>query len=101
VHSRLLRAEPGLKVLVLRQTCALVKARESRTPPRPVRIDPDRCLGDTCGCNRLCTRVFGCPGLTWDAAAKKTRVDQALCTGCGVCTQICPAGAISPEDPPC
>jgi len=52
-------------------------------------VDQGRCLGETCGCNRLCTRVFKCPGLRWDSATGKAGIDEAICTGCGVCAEIC------------
>ena len=58
-------------------------------------VDSEKCLGEKCGCNRLCTRVFRCPGLIWDAGKGVARIDEVICAGCGVCNQICPAGAIS------
>ena len=57
-------------------------------------IDANLCLADLCGCNKLCTRVFKCPGLIWDTQKEKVRIDEVLCTGCGVCADICPAKAI-------
>ena len=48
-----------------------------------MRVDETRCLGEQCGCNRLCTRVFRCPGLVWDKAKNKSRLDEVICTGCG------------------
>jgi indolepyruvate ferredoxin oxidoreductase, alpha subunit len=86
----------GVKVLILRRPCRMLKDKEEANPFR-VWIDPDRCLGEACGCNRLCTRVFRCPGLIWDARAGKARVDEVVCAGCGVCAEICPAGAIRRE----
>ncbi len=89
--------EPGTKALILRQTCALVRAKQESRRYK-VRIDPDMCIGDDCGCNRLCTRVFRCPGLNWDSESGKSRVDEAICVGCGVCADICPQHAIIRED---
>ncbi len=62
-----------------------------------MKIDPDKCLGEDCGCNRLCTRVFRCPGLIWDPVAGKTKIDEVICNECGVCADICPEGAIIKE----
>jgi len=59
-----------------------------------VRVDPKACLGEDCGCNRLCTRIYRCPGLVWDKPNKVARIDEIVCAGCGVCASICPAGAI-------
>jgi indolepyruvate ferredoxin oxidoreductase alpha subunit len=88
--------EKGTKVLILRQMCALVGAKKA--PRRyTVTVDQDKCIGDECGCNRYCTRVFRCPGLNWDVSLKKARVDEAICAGCGVCADICPSQAIVRE----
>jgi indolepyruvate ferredoxin oxidoreductase, alpha subunit len=88
--------EPGTKVLILRQPCALVRGKRDPSRPR-FRVDPAKCMGDECGCNRLCTRVFRCPGLFWDESSKKSAIDEAICVGCGVCADLCPAGAIVKE----
>ena len=40
-------------------------------------------------------REIGCPAMTPDSSAeKKTVIDPALCTGCGLCAQICPVSCI-------
>jgi len=88
---------PGVKVLVLKQTCALVRAKQG-LPPSKVKVDQKKCIGDSCGCSRFCTRVFKCPGLIWDAGTGTARIDEAMCTGCGVCVQICPERAIVSEE---
>jgi indolepyruvate ferredoxin oxidoreductase alpha subunit len=89
----LLRNETGTRVMILRQKCALSPERKGKKYFE-VSIDENICLGEKCGCNRLCTRVFRCPGLIWDQAAGKARIDEVICTGCGVCASICPSGAI-------
>lgn len=84
---------PGVKVLILRQICGL-SPEKKRHKKYEVAVNPEVCLGEACGCNRLCTRIFRCPGLIWDKRAGKARVDEVICTGCGVCASICPEGAI-------
>lgn len=93
----MLESPPGVKVLVLRQACALSPQKKGKKNFE-VSVDPLSCLGDSCGCNRLCTRAFRCPALTWDKTAHKTRVDEVLCAGCGVCVSICPQGAIQKKE---
>jgi indolepyruvate ferredoxin oxidoreductase alpha subunit len=88
--------EGGVRVLISRRKCALVRARQEKAAYR-MRVDSDRCLGESCGCNRLCTRVFQCPGLAWDSASKVAMIDEMVCSGCGVCADICPASAIIRE----
>ncbi len=90
--------ENRAKVLILRQECALVRGKKASRRYN-VRVDPEKCLGEDCGCNRLCTRVFRCPGLRWDVAQNKSGIDEAVCTGCGVCADICRPGAIIKEKP--
>ena len=87
-------AEKGLvKVLILRQACALSPEKKGKKTFN-VRVDEALCLGDACGCNRLCTRIFRCPALTWDRDRKKAVVDEVICAGCGFCASICPEQAI-------
>ena len=88
--------EKGPRCLVLRQECTLVRAKKG-PKRRPATVDPEKCIGEDCGCNRLCTRVFRCPGLNWDASVGKTKIDEAICTGCGVCADVCQRGAITKE----
>jgi len=85
------------RVVIMRRECELVRSHREKTKPYTVRVDPDICVGETCGCARLCTRVFRCPGLIWDEEAGKARIDEVICTGCGVCADICPQGAITKE----
>jgi indolepyruvate ferredoxin oxidoreductase alpha subunit len=85
------------RVIISRRECALIRANMQRGPLAKMRIDPEKCLGDACGCNRYCTRVFKCPGLIWDKETKKSRIDEAVCTGCAVCVSVCPQSAIVGE----
>jgi indolepyruvate ferredoxin oxidoreductase alpha subunit len=34
----------------------------------------------------------------WDQGKKKSRIDEVICAGCGVCADICPASAIIREE---
>ena len=83
----------SVNVLILRQSCALSPEKKGKKSFE-VKVDEALCLGDACGCNRLCTRIFRCPALTWDRTKKKAVVDQVVCAGCGVCASICPQQAI-------
>ena len=50
-------------------------------------VDIDKCVG----C-RKCIREIGCPGLI--IRDGQVTIDESLCTGCGLCSQICPFEAI-------
>jgi indolepyruvate ferredoxin oxidoreductase alpha subunit len=84
----------GAKVVIMRRECEMVRAKREKRFPYVVHVDPDICIGDACGCNRVCTRVFQCPGLIWNKEEGKSKIDEAVCTGCGLCVEICPEGAI-------
>jgi len=84
----------GTRVVIMRRECEMVRAKREKKFPYVVHIDLDICIGEACGCNRLCTRLFQCPGLIWDKEAGKAKIDEAVCTGCGLCVDICPEGAI-------
>lgn len=89
--------EQGVKVLVLRQICALSPEKKGKKKFQ-VSVNQDVCLGENCGCRRLCTRIFKCPGLVWDPEKKAARIDEVICAGCGVCASICPSGAIERKE---
>jgi indolepyruvate ferredoxin oxidoreductase alpha subunit len=90
----LLENRDRVNVLVLKQICALSPERKAKKM-YAMRVDETICLGENCGCNCLCTRIFKCPGLNWDRDKRVSKIDDVICTGCGVCASICPAGAIS------
>jgi indolepyruvate ferredoxin oxidoreductase alpha subunit len=92
----LMQDDRGVRVLISRRKCALVRAREEK-PAYKVRVDSEKCRGESCGCARLCTRVFQCPSLVWDSESQTAKIDEVICSGCGVCADICPASAIIRE----
>jgi len=78
---------PGVKVIIARQPCVIMARRAGMKRPR-FQVDREVCT--RCG---LCVG-FGCPAIE--------RVDELafindLCSGCGVCMQVCPSGAIGRE----
>lgn len=83
----------GARVMILRQICALSPEKKGKRQYE-VRVDTSLCRGTDCGCDRLCTRIFRCPGLVWNKEGGHAQIDEIICAGCGVCTDICPAGAI-------
>ncbi len=90
----------GVHVLVFRHGCATFfqKRIDRSTRPR-VWVDTGRCLGDQCGCNRFCSRILSCPAVLFDPETGVARIDEQVCTGCGLCVQVCPQGAIRLEPP--
>ncbi len=89
--------QKGLKVLILRQICALSPEKKAKKKFEMF-VDAPICIGENCGCNQLCTRIFRCPGLIWNQQAKAPKIDEVICTGCGVCAAVCPSGAIQKKE---
>ena len=66
-------------------------------PGAPAAVDADACTG----CKKCITEI-GCPGIGFDGDARGPKskergqafVDASLCNGCGLCTQVCPFGAL-------
>ena len=87
--------EPGLKVLIIQQPCATLKAKTNKK--KKAYVDQTLCIGEDCGCGRFCSRVWGCSGNSWDYEKGKAKIDEVVCVGCGVCMDLCPAGAIKLE----
>ena len=94
----MIKKDRGTRVVIMRHMCQLVKARRKIPSEYKLHADPKICLGDTCGCDNLCTRVFGCPGLMLDEETGKAVIDEAICVGCGLCADICPSKAIIREE---
>jgi indolepyruvate ferredoxin oxidoreductase alpha subunit len=90
----------GVHVLVFRHGCAtFFQKRIDRSRRSRVWVDTERCFGDQCGCNRFCSRILSCPAILFDPETGVARIDEQVCTGCGLCVQVCPRGAILLEPP--
>ena len=70
-------------VIIARRPCALLKYVKH---PGPISCDSTKCVG----C-RSCMNI-GCPAIS--IVDKKAVIDNTLCTGCGVCEQLCKFGAL-------
>ncbi len=70
-------------VIISRRPCALLKYVKH---PGPISCDKDKCIG----C-KSCMKI-GCPAIS--IVDGKAVVDSTLCTGCGVCSQLCPKDAL-------
>ena len=75
--------EKGVKAIVFRSPCIAIAA-----PRGMAHIDEAKCT--RC---RACIRSIGCPGIVVKDGA--VVIAPAQCTGCGLCTEVCPFGAIS------
>jgi len=88
--SYIRRPDGGPAVIIARRGCLMDRGNPAARPePRPVAFLDDQCTG--CG---ICVERFECPAISLDPEEKKARLDPVLCVDCGVCIQVCPAGAI-------
>jgi indolepyruvate ferredoxin oxidoreductase alpha subunit len=70
-------------VIISRRPCALLKHVKHK---KPILADAQKCVG----C-KACMKI-GCPAIS--IANKKAQIDNTLCTGCGVCAQLCKFDAL-------
>ena len=87
----------GVNILILKQICALSPEKKAKKN-FGMTVDETLCIGENCGCNQLCTRIFKCPGLIWNKERHVSQIDEVICIGCGVCASICPAEAIKKNE---
>jgi indolepyruvate ferredoxin oxidoreductase alpha subunit len=83
--------ENGPAVVIARRPCLLDRMHKGEGGEFIAVEISDRC--DGCG---YCVKTFECPALvhhTEDKQHKHTSIDPLLCSGCGVCLQVCPKGS--------
>ena len=78
--------ETGVRAIIFRSPC-IAKIK----PAAPVCVDTEKCT--SC---KFCIREIGCPAITLSGG--KAQIEPSLCTGCGLCTQICPFHAIDRKE---
>lgn len=71
-------------VVISRRPCALLKYVKAKPP---LSVDRDKCV--SC---KACMKL-GCPAISMTDG--KAKVDDTLCTGCGLCEQLCHTGALT------
>ena len=75
----------GPSVIISRRPCALLKYVKHKAP---LHVDTEKCGG----C-KSCMRI-GCPAISIKGG--KAAIDNTLCVGCEVCSQLCKFGALQP-----
>jgi len=81
IKEELAAKEPS--VIISRRPCALLKYVKHSAP---LKVDSDKCK--SC---KMCMKI-GCPAISMENG--KAKVDTTLCTGCGVCEQLCKFDAL-------
>ena len=81
IREELAAEEPS--VIISRRPCALLKYVKHSGP---ISVDREKCK--SC---KMCMKI-GCPAISIEGG--KAKIDATLCTGCGVCRQLCKFGAL-------
>jgi indolepyruvate ferredoxin oxidoreductase alpha subunit len=80
----------GISVVIARSPCILLEKRRLNEQGKTMllyQVDQSKCK--KC---KLCIEKFGCPAFYWKG--NEVWIDESLCNGCGVCTQVCKFDAI-------
>lgn len=72
---------PGVKAIIFKSPCIAISK-----PTGKMKIS-EKCIQ----CKK-CIREIGCPALI--TSGGRVAIDEGLCTGCGLCSKICPVSAI-------
>ena len=87
--DRVCRSEVGgVAAIITRHPCLMDLGGEKRKKSERVEIGED-CIG----C-RVCIDDFECPAIETDPDTGLARIEQTICSACGVCIQVCPQSAI-------
>ncbi len=78
----------GVRVVIAKQPCVIIERKE-KIKRKKYRVDTNSCIG----C-KICV-TYGCPAI--ELASGLAYINDQ-CSGCGICSQICPSGAIRPEE---
>ena len=74
-------ALPGVKAIIFKSPCVAITKPQGKMK-----------IGESCiGCKK-CIREIGCPAIV--VKDGQVTIEEGLCTGCGLCSQICPVHAI-------
>ena len=79
--------KPGVKAIIFKSPCIAVTK-----PGTPMHVDISSCIH----CKK-CIRELGCPAIITEDG--NVSIDSSMCTGCGLCSQICPVHAIKGGKP--
>lgn len=72
---------PGVKAIIFKSPCIALFKPEKKL-----------CISDKCIQCKKCIREIGCPAIS--TVKGKVTINEDLCTGCGLCSQVCPVNAI-------
>ena len=78
--------EAGVRVVIFKSPCIAVTRPTARY----------HVAADSCTFCRQCIRELGCPAIVIEDG--KAAIEPSLCSGCGICAQVCKFNAIQEVD---
>jgi indolepyruvate ferredoxin oxidoreductase, alpha subunit len=85
-------AAEGVSAVIFKSPCIAIAQKVGYKARTKQTVDESKCIG----C-RKCINELGCPALIFKSAEKKAFIEPSLCTGCSLCSQVCPVSAITAE----
>ena len=84
----------GVSAIIFKAPCIAIAQKVGWEKPHALAVDASKCIG----C-RKCINELGCPALSVSQATNSkgkqlVEIEKSLCTGCGLCSQVCPVQAI-------
>ncbi|HEY3343474.1 MAG TPA: thiamine pyrophosphate-dependent enzyme [Anaerolineaceae bacterium] len=86
---RIAMQQPGVKVVLARQECAIQAMRQGK------QVNTVRVVEENCNQCKLCLMLTGCSAINLTANA--IEIDPELCYGCGICIETCNHAALIEE----
>ena len=85
----------GVSAVIFKSPCIAIASKLGYKFTGAKKVDSEKCIG----C-RKCINELGCPALSVSLAKNAkgkqlVEIDRGLCTGCGLCSQVCPTKAIN------
>jgi indolepyruvate ferredoxin oxidoreductase alpha subunit len=87
--DRVARSENGgVSVIIARHPCLVSPGAMEKQKTFRMEVTED------CVECQVCIKDFECPAMILDETSNKAKIDPNLCSGCGVCVDLCSTGAI-------
>ena len=85
---------PGVSAIIFKAPCIAIAQKVGWEKPHALSVDTAKCIG----C-RKCINELGCPALSVSLTKNEkgkqlVEIEKSLCTGCSLCSQVCPVKAI-------
>lgn len=89
-HAR--AKDGGVAVMISKRPCLMDHTFAAAGPRVSVSVN-EKCKG--CG---FCLKQFECPAIRSQGEKQPVLIDEAACSGCGVCVSVCPNSAIEADE---